>query len=214
MNLTDGKRAGVRWRRALILMPVSRTKQPLLRAFGHVLGVLHLKFEQSRQRAYSHAAIARFVRERAPSLRLAFGGPTLWRWEEGQVNRTDPLVLEELAGLYGTDYASLSAVLRANRADPTLSPEDGLKILEGVSDASHTKTPSDRSDAATVLNVEYVAEIAARLIDSGDTLHQLAEEILGRQVAALGDPPTGRDARDRTSRGQTPRHNSNPRRGA
>lgn len=165
-------------------MTRSRTQSPLLLGFGGALKSLRTRYGKHRGRDFSHEVLARVIRKRRPH--LSIGGPTLWRWEEGQVGSPDPLVLRELAALFGAEYEALLAVLDANRADPQLSAEDGLRILETHA-GSDPKNGSSTRGEPPGLSFEDVLETAASLLDVGDQLHQLAAALLGRQAAVAVD---------------------------
>ena len=165
-------------------------------AFGGVLKALH----QRRHRTLSHEALARLVQAENPACTI--GGPTLWRWENGEVDSPDPLVLRQLARIYDVEYSGLLAVLEANRVNERLTAEDGQRILEAHGTAAggaEATTAADR-DGAAMLTPEDIADTAATLIDIGERLHGLAESLLGRQAAALSAVPSARHETDRARR--------------
>lgn len=184
-------------------MPATRTKEPLLEAFGGVLRQLRDRMAQSKGSAISHDALARIVTKQNAHLSIA--GPTLWRWEEGEVRSPDPLVLRALAKLFGVEFSALLDVLDANRADPRLSVEDASALLESTG-AHHSSHASP--DPATVPEEaadDPILGLAARLIDTGEQLYGIAESLLGRHLATAGDPPATRDAADPPPRAKTAR---------
>lgn len=167
-------------------MSVSRTKHPQLRAFGGALRWLHKRYETRLGRPFSHDAIARLVRRGREHLR--FGGPTLWRWEEGEVSSPDPLVIQALAQLYDVEHDALLSVLNTNRSNRHLTAEDGERFLGGYigstppSAAAEGQDPQLHADTANTL-----VDVAADLAAAGERLQRLAEAILG------GHAPIARD---------------------
>lgn len=184
-------------------MPESRTKNPLYGAFGGTLKRLRERFARQRGRDFSHEAIAILVAGRLKKLGpdLTFSGPTLSRWEAGQVGNPDPLALRELAAIYDTTFAALTRVLLANRENPRLHERTAFALLEAADDIpASNPEPSPTESTFTDLAVET----AARLITASDELAQLAERLLHqasrRQAPASGDSPTARDAGHRKTR--------------
>jgi len=98
-----------------------------------VLQSLHLQYEaRLGGKTMSHDALARIVNRRLGeriSDRLSLAGSTLWRWEAGEVAAPDPLILRELADIYGVPFDRLLAVLECNLREPHLTEEMGLVIL-------------------------------------------------------------------------------------
>lgn len=183
-------------------MPATRTKEPLLEAFGGVLRQLRDRMAQSKGSAISHDALARIVTKQSAHLSIA--GPTLWRWEEGEVRSPDPLVLRALAKLFGVEFPALIDVLDANRANPGLSVEDAFALLESHGAHSSHASP-DPSIAPDQDADDPILGLAARLIDTGDQLYGIAESILGRYLATAGDPPATRNDADSPPRTKTAR---------
>lgn len=174
-------------------MSKTRTKYPLLQGFSGTLKVLHRRLEERRGKPVPLELIVRRLERIGPHLSL--GVSTLWRWMEGEVQSPDPLILRELAGLYGTDYAALLAVLDANRRNPRLSTEEAVRVLEShrAGSVPEVSAPFDSGGIAP----ESVLETAAQLIDLGDQITELGIELVRRQTAALGLTPSGPAVRDR-----------------
>lgn len=182
-------------------MAKSRTKRPLVRAFGGALKALHSRFEQQRGRDFSHEAVARLVNAHGPHLSMS--GPTLWRWEEGQVESPDPLILGALAHIYGADSSALLRVLDANRRDPSLREGDGDTILQGGGDARTTASAelsSHSGPAPGSLSGDDTIGLAVVMLDIADQLQRTAEYLIGRQAAVAGGAPAVRAVRAGKSR--------------
>lgn len=173
------------------LMAKSRTKRPLLRAFGGALRLLHAQFEEKRGgRHFSHKAIALMVGGEARP-HLSLDGSTLHRWEDGQTENPDFLVLQDLARVYGADVQVLLQILDANRRDPLLLEADGEAMLRrGGGDASTTSPAetSPRIQDPGGLSATDTLELAVTMLDVGLQLQRTAEQLIGRQVAVVGDP--------------------------
>jgi hypothetical protein len=186
-------------------MTHSRTQQPLLRAFGAALRVLHARYEAARGREFSHDALANQLTARLRKFgpELSIRGSTLHRWEDGQVWSPAPLALRELAALYGTTYTVLITVLFRNAEQPDLPATEGLRLLEEAT--AHGTSDDSVGSLALPLPLDgfSATEAAARLITTSDELVSLAEHILhaasGGQTATVGRASPERRARNRTT---------------
>lgn len=168
-------------------MPRSRTKAPLLHAFGGVLKQLHGEHEQQANKKLSHDALSRTLTARiakrvSPSVTV--GATTLWRWEAGEVASPDPLILRELGDLYGVGFHALLAVLEANLKNPRLTSEDGARLLfdllrqtgdqtsdpqTGRSDVAHTSAAHARLqqlEAQHATALQAMQDVADQLVDA------------------------------------------------
>jgi hypothetical protein len=198
-------------------MAKSRTKQPLLKAFGGVLASLHEEYEVRLGKKMSHNALARLISRRLAdnvSPAVSIGGTTLWRWEAGEVSAPSPLVLKEMGSIYGVAFEQLLLVLEANLREPSLSVDQALAIIRGdlaCQPSGETSVPSAKggepdvpaSVAPGVLGkptvpVEDVVDVAARLIEYAEQLQEAALALLGRQAPTPGDAPPWPDADHRT----------------
>lgn len=173
-------------------MAGTRTKGPLLVGFGGVLRDLHDQLERKKNRSVSFDAVARTIRKQHPH--LVIGGPTLWRWTQGQVRSPDPLVLRALATVYGVEYSALLAVLDQNRVDAHLSVEDAHVLMESHGARTSSPPPLAPVPEEPDTPADSVLVLAARLIDTGEQLFALAESILGRHLSIARDLPAENDA--------------------
>jgi transcriptional regulator with XRE-family HTH domain len=124
-------------------MPRSRTKNPLLFAFGAVLMDMRKRYEVRTRRNQSHLAVARSLTAKLKKRfaeRVSIGSSTLFRWETGEVQRLNPIVLKELALLYDTTFDGLLAVLEANLSDPGLTVENAHALLQAAVTSLPTAT--------------------------------------------------------------------------
>lgn len=185
----------------------SRTKQPLLMAFGALLEELRHRLAGGDR--LSHEAVARLVVQRSGGV-VAFGGPTLWRWEQGQVWSPDPLALKALAAVYTVRLDALLLILERNRADATLSAAEAHRLFwEAIHDAADTSAATSEN----VFDDRFVLDLAQQIIDLreqlqavtkvGDALEAIAGGITRRQITVARHRAADRDARDRATGRQT-----------
>lgn len=188
-----------------------RTDHPSRLAFG---GVLRMLRERRPRTINARDRIAALVRKHAPG--LTFSGSTLARWEAGEVDKPNPVVLQALADLYRVQFAGLLAVLDANRGDPALTADDGLRILEARHARGGQSDPVSSPEPAAEFSPENVTDgdIANTLIDLAATITKLAAAVLGRQAAAVGTHQSVRNGSDRAHRGPTARPITDPENGA
>lgn len=170
-------------------MTRSRTKAPLLTAFGGVLKHLHEAHARDAGKTLSHDALSRTLTIRvgkrvSPSLRL--GGSTLWRWEAGEVASPDPLILRELADMYGVRFDGLLAVLEANLKNPNLTAEEGIRILAGDRDLirqsiDQPSDPSRGSDGSATAALFSLQQQHDALLAATEQMFQQLVVTLGKQ---------------------------------
>jgi transcriptional regulator with XRE-family HTH domain len=183
------------------LMARSRTKSPLLLAFGGVLQHLHAEHERRLGRPLSHDALARTVTDRLAnrvSAVVSIEGSTLWRWESGEVRRPNYIVLAELAALYAVPIEAVMAVLEANVRDPALSTAQGLNILDAVllshgpgTDATASATRAFHDDRLFDALAQAAYAFRALAADATKWSNRLADLAGDYGVTIAGGLPAG-----------------------
>src|SRR5690348_2483298 len=150
---------------AISCVMASRRHPPVVTAFGGVLRILRERLSGS-DRAHSRKAAARLIN--AAGATVSIDQSTLWRWEQGDTARIDPLALRALARVYRVTFQGLLAVLEANLQNPTLTEADALALLETV-DALQPEPQQ-----APVLPDEDRLRAAAILLDTANRLADVA----------------------------------------
>jgi hypothetical protein len=122
--------------------------------------------------------------------RVGIKETTLHRWEKGETISVDPLILKELADLYGASYMALLALLEDNLRNSSLAVPDVASLMinsthgqlpqAGVEQVSTVAVTGDSSDATRSVH-RTVIDLREELANA----IRAAEEQTKRALAVL-----------------------------